>query len=144
MNFVSKIKKDITSKPLKYIILMLLITVFSALIFVKPAMTDISKIENIEGQEELMVFVQDGCGFCIKAEDFLLKNRDEFKNTNIVFYNLKDPSSQVKLFKNVSRLNIPKDGLGTPIFIIGDQYIVGFGEQQKSDLVKILNEKKIK
>ncbi len=144
MKFLNKLKKKAKDKQLKYITLLLIVATFLTLIFIKPAMTTDNAFENVEGREELMVFVQDNCHFCQQAENFLIDNKEDFKDVNVVFYNLKNNSSQVKLFKNISRLNISQNGLGTPIFILGDDYIVGFGETQKSNLINLLNEKKIK
>lgn len=144
MKFLNKFRKKAKDKQLKYITLLLIVATFLTLIFIKPAMTTDNAFENVEGREELMVFVQDNCHFCQQAESFLIDNKEDFKDVNVVFYNLKNNSSQVKLFKNISRLNISQNGLGTPIFILGDDYIVGFGETQKSNLINLLNEKKIK
>ena len=145
MNFLNNIKEDIKTKPLKYQILAILIILFIGLLFTKPIIIDNkNSLKNQDTENELMVFIQDGCLHCLHAEQFLNSNKNKFKNIHITYYNLKDSSSQVKLFRNISRLRIPQQGLGTPIFVINDNYIIGFGEQQKSNLVQLLNEKKIK
>jgi len=102
-----------------------------------------SKYDNQNG-DQLMVFVQDGCLHCNHAEEFLKANAEKYKDVNIVFYNLKDGKAQTLCYKNILRLNIPQKNLGTPIFIKGDEYIIGFGEKEKSNLERLLSEKKIK
>ena len=145
MNFLNNIKEDIKTKPLKYQILAILIILFIGLLFTKPIIIDNkNSLKNQDTENELMVFIQDGCLHCLHAEQFLNSNKNKFKNIHITYYNLKDSSSQVKLFRNISRLRIPQQGLGTPIFVINDNYIIDFGEQQKSNLIQLLNEKKIK
>ncbi len=140
MTFWEKIK----TKYFKYVVLLVLAVILISLFFVK---NNIGKNDNLKTDQqpnsELMVFVQDGCLHCQHAEEFLALNGDKYKDVDIVFYNLKNRVSQVLLFKNIARLNIPQDGLGTPIFIMGDEYIIGFGENEKNSLIQLLNEKKI-
>ena len=69
-------------------------------------------------------------------------NNNKFDNINVVYYNLKYNNSVNLLLKEISRLNIPKENLGTPIFVIGDKYIIGFGEEKKQELIDQINEKK--
>lgn len=141
MNFLNNLKKNNFTK---IIYLVLVIVLFFVLFFIKSSIINKQqKIKN-ESYDELMVFVQDGCIHCLHAEDFLKNNIDLYKNIKVSYYNLKDSSSQVKLFRNISRLHIPHDNIGTPIFIMNNYYIIGFGEEQKSDLIQLLSEKKIK
>ncbi len=145
MTFFANLKTKIKTEPFKYIILLLALLMFISLFFVK---NNIRKTDNSRSDQqpsnELMVFVQDGCLHCEHAEEFLAINAGKYKDINVVFYNLKNRDAQVLLFKNISRLDIPQDGLGTPIFIMGDEYIVGFGENEKSNLIQLLKEKKIR
>ena len=92
-------------------------------------------LENIN-KDNLLVFVQDGCPHCAHAEDFL--NNANIESVNVVYHNLKNKNSLALLFQNITRLNIPKDQLGTPIFIFNDKYIIGFGEEKKAQILDLI------
>ena len=98
-------------------------------------------VENIH-KNELSIFVQDGCIHCQHAEEFF--NNNKFDNINVVYYNLKDRDSLAFLFKNITRLNIPQSELGTPIFVLDNNYIIGFSEESKNALLNIIKKKKKK
>lgn len=140
MSFIDKQVENIKKKPLLYICIACCFILF--LLFLKSQYTSKIKLNSASDikNNELSVFVQDGCIHCEHAENFL--NNNKFENINIVFYNLEDNDSLNFLFKQVSRLNIPRDQLGTPIIVFGDKYIIGFGEAEKSRLIEIINEKK--
>jgi glutaredoxin len=86
---------------------------------------------------ELSVFVQDGCVHCLNAEKYL-STKPFGDQVNVVYYNLKDKKNIDKLRKEIERLSVPTDSLGTPIFIIKDDYILGFGEEIKEELNKLV------
>lgn len=138
MKFIDDQIKNIKNKPLLYISIFLAIIAFFALVKFKSNSKNAESLSN--NSNELSVFVQDGCIHCEHAEEFL--NNNKFDNINIVYYNLKDNDSVNLLLKEISRLNIPRENLGTPIFVIGNKYIIGFGEEEKQELIDQINEKK--
>lgn len=142
MNLGTKIK----SEPLKYIASFIVVLMFCSMFFIRNNLKNrATASERVKStSNELMVFVQDGCPHCEHAEQFLSGNNEKSDDVEVVIYNLKDRESLALLFKNISRLNIPQDGLGTPIFIMGDEYIIGFGEDEKSILKQLLMGKKIR
>ena len=145
MSFLINLKTKIKNEPFKYIVLLLVVLMFGSLFFIKGNLKHKkSKMPLSSTSNELMVFIQDGCLHCEHAEKFLTENSNKYKDIEITFYNLKDRDAQVLLFKNISKLDIPQEGLGTPIFIIRNEYIVGFGENEKSNLKQLLMGKKIR
>lgn len=138
MKFIDNQIKNIKNKPLLYISIFLAIIAFFALVKFKSNSKNAESLSN--NSNELSVFIQDGCIHCEHAEEFL--NNNKFDNINVVYYNLKYNNSVNLLLKEISRLNIPKENLGTPIFVIGDKYIIGFGEEKKQELIDQINEKK--
>jgi glutaredoxin len=88
-------------------------------------------------KNNLMVFVQDNCKYCIRTEKYLSTNpfNDE---VNITYYNLRDKKSVNVLTSYINKLDIPKNLIGTPIFIIGDDYILGFDNNAKKKLKEIV------
>lgn len=140
MNFIDKQVENIKKKPLLYIAIAFAVLLFFVLLNSQyNSRINIDSNKDID-KNELSVFVQDGCIHCEHAENFL--NNNKFDNIKVVFYNLKDNASLNYLFKQVSRLNIPKENLGTPILVFGDKYIIGFGEPEKTMLIEMINEKK--
>lgn len=140
MKFIDNQIKNIKEKPLLYISLIIVFFAFFAFLKFKNNPKFKVDLNNDIDKNELLVFVQDGCIHCEHAEDFL--NNNKFDNIEINYYNLKDSNSVNLLFKQISRLNIPKENLGTPIFVIDDKYIIGFGEKEKEMLIDVINEKK--
>lgn len=137
MKYINDQIKNIKEKPLLYISLIIIFCIFLNFKYTSKFKVDLNNNIN---KNELLVFIQDGCVHCEHAENFL--NNNKFDNIEVKYYNLKDKNSLNLLFKQISRLNIPKENLGTPIFVIDDKYIIGFGEEEKEMLINIINEKK--
>ncbi|GMO62058.1 MAG: hypothetical protein Ta2D_08330 [Rickettsiales bacterium] len=94
----------------------------------------------IEGVAELEVYVQDGCIHCMNAEEWL--KTDPFGDkVNVVYYNLKDRKNVDILLKKADKLGINKNEIGTPIFIIGGDYKMGFSEDIKKTVTNWVNNK---
>ena len=128
----------IKNEPFKYLSLFIAFLLF-IIISAKEGLFHQVKIDkNLENinKDNLLVFVQDGCPHCAHAEDFL--NNANIESVNVVYHNLKNKNSLALLFQNITRLNIPKDQLGTPIFIFNDKYIIGFGEEKKAQILDLI------
>lgn len=139
MKLINRIK----NQPVKFIVSLLIVVAIVYLFFIKDVGNGKYKngVENKAVQPvELSVFVQDGCYYCEQAEHFL--NVNKFKNVNVVYYNLKDKESQIALSRNIAKYKIPQNKLGTPVFFIGDNYIIGFGKTEQEKLVNLINENK--
>lgn len=130
--------EKIKNEPFKYLSLFIVFLLF-IIISAKEGLFHQVKIDkNLENinKDNLLVFVQDGCPHCAHAEDFL--NNANIESVNVVYHNLKNKNSLALLFQNITRLNIPKDQLGTPIFIFNDKYIIGFGEEKKAQILDLI------
>ena len=130
--------EKIKNEPFKYLSLFIAFLLF-IIISAKEGLFHQVKIDkNLENinKDNLLVFVQDGCPHCAHAEDFL--NNANIESVNVVYHNLKNKNSLALLFQNITRLNIPKDQLGTPIFIFNDKYIIGFGEEKKAQILDLI------
>ena len=145
---LNSIKDKIKNNTFKHSVILALFLIF-IFFTIKPNFSLNPKLDvNLEKvhQNELMVFVQDGCGHCREAEKFLdsesIKNK--YNNITINYYNLKNNSSINLLFEIANRLNIPISQIGTPTFVMNDNYIIGFSENDKTALIKILSMEEIK
>lgn len=130
--------EKIKNEPFKYLSLFIVFLLF-IIISAKEGLFHQVKIDkNLKNinKDNLLVFVQDGCPHCAHAEDFL--NNANIESVNVVYHNLKNKNSLALLFQNITRLNIPKDQLGTPIFIFNDKYIIGFGEEKKAQILDLI------
>lgn len=136
--------EKIKNEPFKYLSLFIVFLLF-IIISAKEGLFHQVKIDkNLDeiNKNDLLVFVQDGCPHCAHAEDFL--NNTNIESVNIVYHNLKNKNSLALLFQNITRLNIPKDQLGTPIFIFNDKYIIGFGEEEKAQILDLISNEDFK
>ncbi|MDD2840375.1 MAG: hypothetical protein PHY80_04620 [Rickettsiales bacterium] len=139
MKIIEKIKLE----PFKYSTLAIAILLFFIVLFNEGLLNNAKIDEKVSdiNQNELLVFIQDGCIHCAHAEDYL--NNNTFDGVKVIYHNLKDKTSMGLLFQYIAKLHIPQQGLGTPIFVFNDNYIVGFAEEEKNNLIKLLNNQKL-
>ena len=115
--------------------LLLSITFFIALLL-------IVFIFNIKSRKDnnILIFVQDGCIHCIHAEEFIKNNQDLLKNHNINILNLKEEKNYNLLIKYVKKFNLDTGKIGTPTIFYRDKYIVGWGEKNKNDFIEMIRD----
>jgi glutaredoxin len=94
--------------------------------------------ETNKNRPELAVFVQDGCPHCINAEKYLSTNPYKGK-VNVVYYNLKDAKNRRRLAEATDIFGIPKTEVGTPFFMIGKRYVLGFSERSRAELDALIS-----
>ncbi|HSQ97986.1 MAG TPA: hypothetical protein VLL98_04685 [Rickettsiales bacterium] len=138
MKLIEKIKVE----PFKYLILVGTVLLFFVITFREGLLTKVKIDEKISdiNQNELLVFVQDGCPHCAHAEDFL--NNNKFDGVKVVYHNLNNKTSLGLLFQYIAKLSIPQKDLGTPLFIFNDEYIMGFSEEEKNSLINLITNRK--
>ena len=137
MQNLTILKEKFKQEKFKYSLIFIMAILFLFLSF-REHFSNYFLDKNVESihKNELSIFVQDGCIHCQRAEEFF--NNNKFDNINVVYYNLKDRDSLAFLFKNITRLNIPQSELGTPIFVLDNNYIIGFSEESKNALLNLI------
>ena len=137
MQNLTILKEKFKQEKFKYSLIFIMAILFLFLSF-REHFSNYFLDKNVESihKNELSIFVQDGCIHCQRAEEFF--NNNKFDNINVVYYNLKDRDSVAFLFKNITRLNIPQSELGTPIFVLDNNYIIGFSEESKNALLNLI------
>lgn len=103
---------------MKRIICLLTILIASSLFLIKPVFAQTSKTE-------IKIFVREGCAHCAAEEKFLNKIVKERSDIEINYYHLED-EAQRKIWADLTtQIEVAKV---TPITVIGESFIVGFGE----------------
>lgn len=90
---------------------------------------------NAKNKEtNLYLFYGDGCPHCEKAKEYLNTIKNNYSNFNIIEYEVwYNKDNQELLNKVKDKLNV-KTKTGVPFMVIGDKYIIGFSDLNKSDL----------
>ena len=91
-----------------------------------------ANVDELISKEEIYVFIQKGCRHCIAAEKYLKKAYPKLK------VDLRDISKERNLtmfFACGAKFGLNKFEMGTPLFCMGDKYIMGWSneEQKKFD-----------
>ncbi|MDR3290337.1 MAG: hypothetical protein LBT02_03590 [Rickettsiales bacterium] len=97
------------------------------------------EVKGGNGNIELSVFVQEGCPHCMFAEQWL--NTNPFNGAvNVVYYDIRKEQKNVDLLlKKVKEFGIPEDRVGTPVFVIGKDYVLGFSDALKVSVQDLVN-----
>ena len=87
------------------------------------------------------VFSQPGCGHCINAHDYMSRY---YKDYDIKEINVREGSNMDYMLRYARRFKVPTHSLGTPFIVLGDNYIMGWGEEQIKQFNKQMKEFKPK
>ena len=72
-------------------------------------------------------FTQPGCIHCEHARDYI--NR-YYPKHNIKELNVREQQNMGLLMHSVKKMKINSDSIGTPFIVIGDHYVMGWGNEQ--------------
>lgn len=75
----------------------------------------------------IYVFSQPGCGHCVNAHNYMQRY---YKNYDIKEINIHQANNMNKMLSYATKFKISKNKLGTPLIVMGDKYILGWGEEQ--------------
>lgn len=100
---------------------------------------------NAQSSEEQGVTIEffwgDGCPVCAKAEPFLKDLVDRYDGVKIrdheIWYN---EANRALYQKTADKLNIPKEGRGVPLIIIGDRYWMGFNDVIGEEIEQVVKD----
>ena len=76
----------------------------------------------------IYVFYQPGCGHCEHAHNYL---RRYYRNYDIKELNIREGNNMGYLLRFAKKYRIPEQSLGTPLIVMGNHYIMGWGEEQQ-------------
>jgi len=83
-----------------------------------------------EPENRIYVFSQPGCQHCEHAKEYF--NR-YYKNYDIKEMNIHEGNNMGDLLQYARKYKIPQQDLGTPLIIMGNNYVMGWGDQQQKD-----------
>lgn len=86
----------------------------------------------------LYFFHGDGCPHCAEEEKFLDKLKEENTNINISYYEVWHNDENAELLKKVQEV-YKVSNKGIPLTIIGESYIVGFGDTTTDKIKRAIN-----
>ncbi len=78
----------------------------------------------------IYVFSQPGCIHCEHAREYL--NR-YYKNYDIKELNIHEGNNMGYMVRYAQKFKVPQQSLGTPFIVMGNHYIMGWGNDQVKD-----------
>ena len=83
----------------------------------------------------IYVFSQPGCGHCINAHEYMERY---YKNYDIKELNIREGSNMSHMLRYARKFKVPEQTLGTPFIILGDNYVMGWGNEQIKEFNKYM------
>lgn len=75
----------------------------------------------------IYVFSQPGCGHCENAHIYMERY---YQGYDIKELNIREGNNMDYMLRYARKFNIPQQTLGTPLIIMGDRYVMGWGAEQ--------------
>lgn len=86
------------------------------------------KSENATNR--IYVFSQPGCIHCEHAREYMQRY---YKNYDIKELNIREGNNMGYMLGYARKFKVSQQSLGTPFIVMGNQYIMGWGNQQVKD-----------
>ena len=83
-----------------------------------------------ETSNRIYVFSQPGCIHCEHAREYI--NR-YYRNYDVKEMNIREGNNMGYLVRYAKKFKVPEQTLGTPFIVMGDHYVMGWGNQQSKD-----------
>ena len=84
---------------------------------------------------KVYVFSQPGCGHCINAHEYMARY---YKNYDIKELNIREGSNMNHMIRYARKFKVAEQTLGTPFIVIGDNYIMGWGNEQVKEFNRLM------
>lgn len=78
----------------------------------------------------IYVFSQPGCPHCIHAMDYMSRY---YKGYDIKEMNIREGNNMGYMLRYARRYKIPEQNIGTPLIVMGDNYVMGWGSEQMKE-----------
>ena len=76
----------------------------------------------------IYVFSQPGCIHCEHAKEYMSRY---YKNYDIKDMNIREGNNMGYMLRYARKYKISEQDLGTPLIIMGDNYVMGWGDEQQ-------------
>ena len=83
---------------------------------------------DLLSDKEIYIFTQATCSHCWDAEDFL---RDYYPDLKIQKKDIANTQNRRLFFACGAKFGLDKSKMGTPLFCMGDRYIMGWGRAER-------------
>ena len=97
----------------------------------------LAKISDVLHPDEIYIFTQATCHHCWDAEDFL---RDEYPDLKVQKRDIADSKNRVLFFACGAKFKLDQAKMGTPLFCMGDHYIMGWGRSERKKFNEYVKE----
>ena len=94
-----------------------------------------SACQDESSTNRVYVFSQPGCGHCINAHEYMERY---YKNYDIKELNIREGSNMSHMLRYARKFKVPEQTLGTPFIILGDNYVMGWGNEQIKEFNKYM------
>ena len=84
--------------------------------------------EKVSKTNRIYVFSQPGCSHCEHAKNYMDRY---YKGYDIKDMNIREGNNMGYMLRYARKYKIPEQTLGTPLIIMGDNYIMGWGDDQQ-------------
>ncbi|MBP3687168.1 MAG: hypothetical protein J6J35_02240 [Alphaproteobacteria bacterium] len=88
--------------------------------------------EELAG-DKIYFFTHNGCPYCEAAEAYISQN---MKNSAIEQVSIDKPGGMYWFRKCVQKFKLGRE-VGTPLFCVGDEYLMGWSEDNQQKLVEL-------
>lgn len=75
----------------------------------------------------IYVFSQPGCGHCVHAKTYMERY---YKDYDIKDMNIREGENMSHMRRYARKFKVPEYNLGTPFIVLGDNYVMGWGDEQ--------------
>lgn len=89
-----------------------------------------SGCKSEDATNRIYVFSQPGCIHCEHAREYMQRY---YKNYDIKEMNIREGNNMGYMLGYARKFKVSQQNLGTPFIVMGNQYIMGWGNQQVKD-----------
>lgn len=89
--------------------------------------------EDELARDKIYFFTHNGCPYCEMAEEYIANN---MQNTAIELVSIDKPGGMYLFSKCVQKFKLGRE-VGTPLFCMGDDYLMGWSEENQRKFVEM-------
>lgn len=87
-----------------------------------------ANVDELISKKEIYVFIQRGCRHCLAAEKYL---EETYPNLKVNLKDIAKEENRTLFFACGAKFGLSKFAMGTPLFCMGDHYIMGWGPEEQ-------------
>ena len=87
-------------------------------------------VDDVLPAHEIVVFTQATCSHCWSAKDYV---KEHYPDLTVQWRDISDEKNWKLMLVCASKFKIDKNRLGTPLFCMGQNYILGWGRSERKE-----------